>query len=118
VRLSRRALLQLALAQASIQAWGSSSGATGGHTSAALVVCDGRWAQSREFAALSGRAVVDVAQEQLHGWRRMRAWSGQGPVVGLTLWSEYLQVRGLLESRGLRLRREMRSGSLIHWELA
>jgi hypothetical protein len=83
----------------------------------ALVLIDARSAPSQAFEHAFTCDWIDVSQEERIGWRRLRCWSGAGPVAGLTRWSEYLQARAVLEERGLRVRQEMRHDDLIRWEM-
>jgi hypothetical protein len=39
-------------------------------------------------------------------------------VSGLTSWSDFVQVRGVLQEKGKRLRLESRRGKLFYWEMA
>jgi hypothetical protein len=39
-------------------------------------------------------------------------------VSGLTSWSDFVQVRGVLQEKGKRLRLESRRGELFYWEMA
>ncbi|HTV49999.1 MAG TPA: hypothetical protein VME21_02360 [Steroidobacteraceae bacterium] len=115
IGLSRRALLQLALAQA----LGSAVIAAPRSGSApALLIYDGRIPRSRAFGLTPAPLALDVAQQEADAWRRLRAWSAAGPVSGLTRWSDYLQARGALQHRGLRVRSEHRQGELIQWEMS
>jgi hypothetical protein len=47
----------------------------------------------------------------------LRRVAPAGRVAGLTTWSDFVQVRGLLQEKGKRLRHESRSGNLFYWEM-
>jgi hypothetical protein len=116
VSVTRRALLQIALIEASSRAFGAQVASVA--SAAVLIVCDRRVTESAAFAKSCTTDCIDVAQDIGERWRRLRRWSGSGPVSGLTRWSDYVQVRGLLQERGLRLRHESRRGALIRWDMA
>ena len=99
----------------------SACAATGravGMPSAALIVYDSRLAQSRGLLGQNARSVVDVAHEHANFWRALRGAAPRGRVIGLTSWSDLVQVRGLLEEKGLRLRQQVRRGALFYWEMS
>jgi hypothetical protein len=89
-----------------------------GMPSAAMVVYDSRLAQSRELLGQNSPHPVDVAHEHANFWRTLRGAAPPGRVIGLTNWSDLVQVRGLLEEKGLRLRAEARCGKLFYWEMS
>jgi hypothetical protein len=64
----------------------------------------------------AGRA-IDVAHDAANRWVRLRSLNPEGRVAGLTTWSDFVQVRGLLQEKGKRLRVESRSGDLFYWEM-
>ena len=86
--------------------------------STAMVVYDSRLAQSRGFLGQTSSHAVDVAHEHANFWRTLRGTAPRGRVIGLTNWSDLVQVRGLLEEKGLRLRAEARCGKLFYWEMS
>jgi hypothetical protein len=83
-----------------------------------MIVYDSRLPQSRGLLRQNSRRAVDVADEHANFWRTLRAAAPRGRVVGLTAWSDLVQVRGLLEEKGLRLRAEARCGKLFYWEMS
>lgn len=83
-----------------------------------MVVYDSRLPQSRELLRQNSRCAVDLADEHANFWRILRRTAPRGRVVGLTAWSDLVQVRGLLEEKGLRLRVEAHCGRLFYWEMS
>jgi hypothetical protein len=90
-----------------------------------LTLFDSRIPESRAFARRA-KAKLDIAQFDATHWAALR---GEVPsatsVKGLTGWSDWVIIRGLLEERGLRMRSENNmaaplSGSahLFVWEMA
>jgi hypothetical protein len=86
-------------------------------TKAVLVVYDSRTAQGSGFVTLHGGIAIDVAQEDSRFWRSLRTPLGNGSIVGLTSWSDYVLARGLLEEQGKRLQHERRDGRLFRWTM-
>lgn len=84
----------------------------------AVVVFDSRDVRSRTFAALAGCSVLDVAQEDEKFWNGVRSVEPKGRVEGLTSWSDWVLVRGLLEERGLRVKQQEQTGNLFRWTMA
>ena len=82
------------------------------------LVYDSRLPQSRALRSAYAGRVLDLAYEQVNLWRNLRNLRPGGRVVGLTSWSDYVQVRSLLEERRSRLRAEARCGRLFYWEMA
>ena len=114
--ISRRSVLQGALVAAGALATGA-----GGELAvppAALLVYDSRLPQSRALAIRHAGRSVDLAHEHANLWRTLRRLRIRGRVVGLTGWSDLVQVRALLGERGRRLRAEVRCGRLFYWEMA
>lgn len=82
-----------------------------------LVVFDSRLPASLAFAGGEG---IDVAHEDASFWRGLREVQN-GPVAGLTRWSDFVTVRGFLEERGLRLKTQTPLPGQPHifrWEMA
>lgn len=84
----------------------------------ALVIHDSRIAESRAFAMGQG---IDLSR----GWSQLRAHPGATRVEGLTGWSDYVALRGLLGARGLRVVREEKVAAplsgrahLFRWSMA
>ena len=114
--ITRRAVLQGALVSAATLATGTSNAIA--VTPQALLVYDSRLPQSRALRSAHAGRVLDLAYEQVNLWRNLRSLRAGGRVVGLTCWSDYVQVRSLLEERRSRLRAEARCGRLFYWEMA
>ncbi len=83
-----------------------------------LIVFDSRLPKSRTFARAYTGPRIDVAQEDRNFWRKVRATHPVGPVSGMTSWSDWVMVRGLLEEQGKRLKSQQRVGALFRWEMA
>ena len=114
--ITRRALVQGALVAAATLATGTSN--IFAVPPQALLVYDSRLPQSRVLRSAHAGRVLDLAYEQVNLWRNLRNLSPGGRVVGLTSWTDYVQVRSLLEERRSRLRAETRCGRLFYWEMA
>ena len=114
--ITRRAMLQGALVAAATLATGTSNAIA--MPPQALLVYDSRLPQSRALLSAHAGRVLDLAYEQANLWRNLRNLRPGGRVVGLTSWSDYVQVRSLLEERRSRLRAEARCGRLFYWEMA
>ena len=72
-----------------------------------LVVFDSRVSESASFAARMAGTRIDLAGAHETLWAGLRGYRGDiGTVEGLTGWSDWIAVRGELETRGLRLGRE------------
>ena len=83
-----------------------------------LLVYDSRLPQSLALRRSHGGRSIDLAREHANMWGNLRRLRSSGRVVGLTSWSDLVQVRGLLEQRGSRLRAQARRGRLFYWEMA
>lgn len=86
----------------------------------AVVVHDSRLAESVSFAGGRG---IDLARVSLREAQAMLA--GAARVEGLTRWSDWTVLRGLLEEQGLRRTAEDRLGAplsghdgLLRWSMA
>jgi hypothetical protein len=84
----------------------------------ALLVYDSRVAASLALTEKHAGAAVDLVEERAERWRTLRSLRSRGPVIGLTGWSDFVQVRAALEPRGLRVRAEARCGRLFYWEMS
>lgn len=79
-----------------------------------MAIFDSRLPESRNFAAQAkadGLRLFDIAGEEENLWDRARAGFGLAEgeaVAGMTRWSDWLIVRGLLHERGRRVRHVMR----------
>jgi hypothetical protein len=87
---------------------------------AGAVVYDSRLAESASFA---GRRGIDLAAMSLR--EAHAALAGSTRVEGLTRWSDWTVLRGLLEEQGLRRTAETRLGAplsghdgLLRWSMA
>jgi hypothetical protein len=85
--------------------------------SASTIIYDSRLPQSRAWRSGHSHPAIDVAQEHANFWRTLRGAAPRGRVIGLTVWTDLVLVRGLLEEKGLRLRGEARRGTLFYWEM-
>jgi hypothetical protein len=83
----------------------------------ALLVFDSRLPQSLALQRSHAGRSIDLAHEHANLWGDLRRLRSSGNVVGLTRWSDLVQVRGLLEERGSRLRAQARCGRLFYWEM-
>lgn len=86
-----------------------------------FVIYDSRKPASLAYAQAQPRATrIDLAREQADNWRAVRALDRQGPVAGVTSWTDYVAARGWLEQRGLRVAAEThdRQHDLIRWTMA
>ena len=83
-----------------------------------LLVYDSRLPQSLALQQSHAGRAIDLAHEHANRWGNLRRLRPDGRVVGLTSWSDLVQVRGLLEQRGSRLRAQARCGRLFYWEMA
>ena len=114
--LTRRSVLQSALLAATAGSAGSIQALA--EPSVALVVFDSRKPRSLSFRARHSARALDVAAEHATRWRGLREWRAAGSVVGLTTWSDLVQIRSLLGEQRKRLRAEVRCGKLVYWEMA
>lgn len=84
----------------------------------AMLVYDSHLPQSRALRSRHVGPAVDLRAEHANLWRTLRSGAHRGRVVGLCGWSDLVQVRTLLQERGLRLREETRQGLFYYWEMA
>lgn len=70
-----------------------------------VAVYDSRIPESRSFAKTLGHALlIDVSAQEDLNWAGLRQeLRGTRQINGLTGWTDWVNVRGLLEERGLRL---------------
>ncbi|MFN3457797.1 MAG: twin-arginine translocation signal domain-containing protein [Novosphingobium sp.] len=74
---------------------------------APLVVFDSRIPESAAFAAGQGAVrMIDLAHGTAEGARAIKSPSA---VTGVTRWSDWTALRGIMESQGLRLHEETRA---------
>ncbi len=118
MRLTRRTMLRSTLiaAVAATQAGRTTAAAL---SAAAIVwrVFDSRFSARRAWQGSDGGRVIDLAHDRANRWVRLRGMHPAGRVAGMTTWSDFVQVRGLLQEKGRRLRVEERSGDLFYWEM-
>jgi hypothetical protein len=82
-----------------------------------LRIFDSQAPASRDWLGPHVDWAVDVSIERSNRWTQLRAVKPRGRVLGLTTWSDFVQVRGLFEEKGKRLQHESRSGRLFYWEM-
>lgn len=111
---SRRNVLKSGVATAIVAGTGASQVAT---AAPGLLVFDSRLPASQVFAHSHFAPAIDVAQEDAALWRNLRGALPSGPVAGLTTWSDWVVIRGLLEEKGLRMTSETRQGRLFRWNM-
>ncbi len=87
---------------------------------AAVIVYDSRLAESASFAGGRGIDLAAVSLRDAHA-----ALAGAMRVEGLTRWSDWTALRGLLEEQGLRRTAETRASAplsghdgLLRWSMA
>lgn len=80
-----------------------------------ITVFDSRFARSQMFAAAGLGETVDVAQNPVNLWSALRDVPTGASVVGLTRWSEFIAIRGQLESTGLRVRHFKQQDQFVNW---
>ena len=115
MNITRRSLLKGTLVTATAAALGASRMRL---DPGALLVYDSRLPQSQALQQSHVGRAIDLAHEHANRWGNLRRLRPDGRVVGLTSWSDLVQVRGLLEQRGSRLRAQARCGRLFYWEMA
>ena len=113
MNITRRSLLKCALVGAAAVLGTSRTRPESG----ALLVYDSRLPQSLALKHGHAGRSIDLAREHANMWGNLRRLRSSGRVVGLTSWSDLVQVRGLLEERGSRLRAQARCGRLFYWEM-
>jgi hypothetical protein len=118
MKLTRRTLLKSALIAAAAAQGRRSFAAGPGAAPIAWRVFDSRRTASRAWLGSSAERVIDVAHEATTRWARLRSLNCAGRVTGMTTWSDFVQIRGLLQEKGKRLRVESRSEDLFHWEMS
>jgi TAT (twin-arginine translocation) pathway signal sequence len=82
-------------------------------------VIDSRIPASLRFAKNAAGPVIDIAHEDATFWRNLRA-APAGAVTGITRWSDFVMIRGVLEEQGKRLRDETHdpSSELFRWTMS
>ena len=120
MRADRRTMLKCSALAAAIPLTGGVARAT-----PRLVVFDSRVPESASFAAGIAGHRIDLARAHETRWRALRAdLPDLGTVEGLTGWSDWIAVRGVLEARGFRPGREDRiaaplsgKANLFRWSM-
>jgi hypothetical protein len=116
---TRRSMLKgiLCAAVAPAVALADESASSMAGVAVALLVYDSRVPRSIALCDLYSVRMIDVAKEPANFWRSLRTGFPNGRVVGLTRWSDFVQVRTLLQDKGLRLRAQARRGDIFYWEM-
>ena len=114
MNITRRSLLKGTLVTATAAVLGASRMRL---APGALLVYDSRLPQSLALQRSHDGRSIDLAREHASRWGTLRRLRCSGIVVGLTSWSDLVQVRGLLEERGSRLRAQARCDRLFYWEM-
>jgi hypothetical protein len=117
MKFSRRTMLRNALFAAVATQAARSFAAMSGPAPVLWRVFDSRVAASRVWLGFDTGWAIDVAHEAATRWVRLRGLSSNLRVAGMTSWSDFVQVRGLLQERRKRLRVESRNGELFYWEM-
>jgi hypothetical protein len=115
MKLTRRTLLKSALVA------GTAIGThrvQAGSAPLGLRVFDSALPLSCAWLGLQTGPAIDVDYQRRSRWAYLRSFEPRGVVSGLTAWSDFVQVRGLLQEKGKRLRLESRRGDLFYWEMA
>jgi ABC-type sugar transport system substrate-binding protein len=117
MKITRRTLLTSAVLAAAAATEIGRAAADSLRAGISLRIFDSRSSLSRAWRGSRAEGAIDVAQEQANRWLNLRSITPHGRVAGLTAWSDFVQARGVLEQKGLRLRTESRSGRLFYWEM-
>ncbi len=112
---SRRRAIQSGVAAVAVAASGTKAMTSPRH---ALIVFDSRIPASLAYAKSKRGPRIDVAREDENLWRTLRSEAPDGTIVGMTGWSDWVIVRGLLEEKGKRLKSEEPLGSLFRWTMS
>jgi hypothetical protein len=106
MRVSRRSVLK---GSALVGAVAATPAAAAMAKPAPLVVFDSRIPESAAFAASQSAAeMIDLAHGTAEG---ARAINFPRAVTGVTRWSDWTALRGILEAQGLRLSKETRAAA-------
>jgi hypothetical protein len=117
MKLTRRTLLKSALVVGTT-AVGTQRVLTAAPAPLGLRVFDSGLPSSRAWLSHQTGPAIDVDNERRSRWAYLRSFEPCGVVSGLTSWSDFVQVRGVLQEKGKRLRLESRRGELFYWEMA
>ncbi len=113
---TRRSVLQGLLVAAATVSTGASQALS--LPPGSLLVYDSGLPESCALASRHAGQAVDLADERANRWQSLRSHRSTATVVGLTSWSDLVQVRAALEPRGVRLCAEAPCGRLYYWEMA
>jgi hypothetical protein len=117
MKLTRRTLLKSALVVGAA-AIGTQRVLTAASAPFGLRVFDSGLSPSRAWLGHQTGPAIDVDHERRSRWTYLRSFEPCGVVSGLTSWSDFVQVRGVLQEKGKRLRLDSRRGDLFYWEMA
>jgi hypothetical protein len=117
MKLTRRTLLKSALIVGA-GTIGTRRGRAAASAPLWLWVFDSTLPSSRAWLSNQTGRAIDVDNERRTRWAYLRSFEPSGVVSGLTSWSDFVQVRGVLQEKGKRLRLESRRGDLFYWEMA
>ena len=112
--LSRRSFLKSSAAVTAAAA----TPATAAFVGPAVLFFDSRLPESVAFASRSAWARIDLARMDGERWATLRRNLPDGPIVGLSRWSDYVLARGFAQEQGRRVRMERRIGGLVEWHMA
>ncbi len=122
MKLTRRTLLKSALvvgtAAIGTGAIGTQRVPAAASAPLGLRVFDSALSASRAWLGYQTGLAIDVDNERGSRWAYLRSIETCGVVSGLTSWSDFVQVRGVLQEKGKRLRLDSRRGDLFYWEMA
>ena len=117
MKLTRRTLLKSVLVVGA-SAIGTQRARAAASAPLGLRVFDSALSSSRAWLGHQTGPAIDVDHERRSRWTYLRSVEPCGAVSGLTSWSDFVQVRGVLQEKGKRLRLESRRGNLFYWEMA
>jgi hypothetical protein len=111
---SRRYLLKASAATSLVLGYGAHAGL---QTGSGLFITDSRLPESLVLARKLDLKILDIASENENMWASLRHFSHAGDVSGLTRWSDWVLIRGMLEEKGKRVRQQTRIGGLFYWRM-
>jgi hypothetical protein len=117
MKLTRRTLLKSALVVGTA-AIGTQRVLAAASAPLGLRVFDSGQTASRAWLSHQTGPAIDLDHERRSRWAYLRSSEPRGVVSGLTSWSDFVQVRGVLQEKGKRLLLESRRGNLFYWEMA
>ncbi|MCW6533539.1 hypothetical protein [Sphingomonas lycopersici] len=117
--IDRRQALTGLIAGAALSGAPAARAARGAQT---VIVADLRLPAVRQLTAGYRPArLIDLSAAHADLWREMRGFvPGGARVIGVTRWSDWIAVRGLLIERGLRVRAErpLAAARAFSWEMS